>query len=109
MAVETKKCEMCAEEIPVEASVCEYCGAEYNVVVKGYCSTDHKVVEADENGLCPTCGGELVDRQVKSKWIEEADVPEAVSPPSDVAPPSIEGIGPLEQKNLVDSSNVGCK
>ena len=61
---------MCAEEIKIEARICRYCRARFDVKTKGYCSQDHQVVEADADGKCPKCRCELIDVRVVSTWIE---------------------------------------
>lgn len=66
---------MCAEEIKIEARVCRFCKSKFDITTKGYCTLDHKQVEADENGMCTICHGELIDKRVISTLIEETGAP----------------------------------
>jgi arabinogalactan oligomer/maltooligosaccharide transport system substrate-binding protein len=62
---------MCAEEIPLSAVTCEYCGARFEVASTGYCQNCHEVRETDGNGQCKVCGKAVVDLRVESKFVEE--------------------------------------
>lgn len=62
---------MCAETIPLEAAVCEYCGAQYALTVTGYCTACHEVREADSSSRCKVCGSEIADRHMESKLVAE--------------------------------------
>ena len=67
----TKKCSMCAETISLAASTCEYCGAQFEVTITGYCTNCHQVREADPQGCCKVCNREIIDSRVESRFIDE--------------------------------------
>jgi hypothetical protein len=67
----TKKCPMCAEEIPLTATSCEFCDAKFEVTSSGYCQNCHEVRKADEKGQCKVCGNTVVDLRIESRFIEE--------------------------------------
>jgi len=73
---------MCAEMIPLNVTVCEYCGARFEVTITGYCTNCHQVRDADEQGCCRTCNNEIIDQHIESRWIEESEeqLPQPVSP-----------------------------
>lgn len=91
----TKKCPMCAEEIPFAAVTCEFCSARFKVARAGYCQNCHTVHEADANDCCIRCGTALVDTQTKSEYIEQ----DGPSPSRSISgnPPPIETIQPKKK------------
>jgi len=62
---------MCAEEIPLAATSCEYCGAHFEVTSTGYCQNCHQVRDVDGNGQCKVCGNAILDLRVESRLVEE--------------------------------------
>lgn len=82
----TKKCPMCAEQIPLTAGTCEYCGTQFKVTKTGYCQKCHAVRDADENNCCIRCGTALMDTQIKSEYIKQ-DAPVIQPSIQDHTPP----------------------
>ena len=91
-----KRCPRCAENIKVEQLFCHYCGQQFAVRRRGYCTTCHQRVGVDSGTACPTCGNDVVDVIVES---EALDAPPpagetASLPLAQLSAASAEGPGP---------------
>ncbi len=63
---EDKTCRVCNNQIKAEAKICRFCRARYTISLRGYCMTDHDIVEVGEGNHCIQCTGEVEDLHVKS-------------------------------------------
>jgi hypothetical protein len=82
---ETKHCPVCRSSIKLEARICRFCGAKFDVARIGYCQNCHAVRDADENGRCTGCGSAVVDVHVRSSLIDQ---PQPINVPVTQAPRS---------------------
>ena len=87
MNANSKLCPMCAEAIPLDSEVCQYCGARFRINNTGYCRVCHNLREADINGRCSVCGEALQDWHIESKLVDEQ---KTVFSPSPSQPKPIE-------------------
>jgi uncharacterized membrane protein YhaH (DUF805 family) len=87
---DTKICPACAKTIKAEARLCRFCGARFEVAVKGYCMNCHTEMVPDANDKCPRCGNDIVDRHVASALISgsaaASQIQASAAPPPSTAP-----------------------
>ncbi len=72
---QTKICPMCAETIKLEAKVCRFCRAHFEIQTTGYCGTCHATRSADDGGHCTQCGSQVADLKIESRLISPAAAP----------------------------------
>ncbi len=80
MEEQTKVCPMCAETIKLEAKVCRFCRAQFEIQTTGYCENCHALRAADETGKCATCGSSLADLKIESRLIPQTPAPPKPAP-----------------------------
>ncbi|MBI4732113.1 MAG: zinc ribbon domain-containing protein, partial [Chloroflexi bacterium] len=67
---EERQCPICGNTIKAGAKLCRFCRATFTVIVRGYCLTDHEIVEVNDDGKCKRCGGEPADLHVESRLLQ---------------------------------------
>ena len=80
---ETKNCPSCGQAIKLEARICRFCHAEFEVKARGYCLNCHDVVDV-EKGNCARCGNEAADVHFESTFLKTP--PRPAPPPVSTAP-----------------------
>jgi hypothetical protein len=83
-----KQCPACGEVIKLEARICRHCRATFEVRQKGYCLTDHDVVEVNEVGKCVRCGNDAADIHFESTFLKAPPRPAAPAQPAAPAAPA---------------------
>jgi hypothetical protein len=67
---EPKVCPVCSNAIKAEARICRFCRAKFTVTLRGYCLTDHDVVDIVGENRCSRCQGQVADPHVESRLAE---------------------------------------
>lgn len=78
MAGETKQCPSCGNTIKLEAKICHFCRATFEIRVRCYCLTCHDIMDVDGT-KCINCGNEAADVHFESILLQ--------APPPKPAPP----------------------
>lgn len=84
---EPKICPICSNEIKAEARICRFCRSRFLVALRGYCLTEHDVVNVGENDRCSCCGGEVADIHVESYLLEVSPSQPGTGLPQNHHPP----------------------
>ena len=91
-----RQCPICGNTIKAEAKMCRFCRSTFTVRVRGYCLTDHDIVEVTEVGKCVRCGGDPADLHVESRLLQAA----AVMPVKAAAPIQVPVAVPISNTRL---------
>jgi hypothetical protein len=93
-----RQCPICLNTIKAEAILCRFCRATFTVTVRGYCLTDHEVVEVTEAGKCVRCGEEPADLHVESRLLQAPPVrPARAAPEKPAAQVKVPGAEPAAE------------
>jgi hypothetical protein len=69
-----RQCPICLNTIKAQAQLCRFCRATFTVTVRGYCLTNHEVVQVTGAGKCARCGGQPADLHVESRLLQAPPV-----------------------------------